>query len=209
MLIDPDFPMLHPKSDEAEARAASERLVARQRDVLLIGRVASGDVGAFETLYHGVYPRLRRFVERITRRAQLVDEVVNDTMLVVWRKAATYDLSSSVSTWIFAIAFRKALKALKGLDEPVEADVEAQPDVEGRGPYSLLLGQEVRTLVGHALEKLSAEQRAVVELTYYQGCGYREIAEILGCPVDTVKTRMFYARRKLKVVLAEHGGEMR
>ena len=199
--------MLRPKT--AQPEVATERLVTRERDILLIGRVASGDVGAFETLYQGFHPRLRRFVERVTRRAQLVDEIINDTMLVVWRKAGTYDLSSSVSTWIFAIAFRKSLKALKAVDDPVEADDDAHPEPEGRGPYNALLGQEVRSVVGRALQTLSAEQRAVVELTYYQGCGYREIAEIMGCPVDTVKTRMFHARRKLKALLAESGGDLR
>ena len=197
------------RRQEAESATAQERLLLRQREVLLVGRVATGDVGAFESLYNGFYPRLRRFIERLTRRPQLVDEIVNDTMLVVWRKAATYDLSSTVSTWIFAIAFRKSLKALKALDEPVEADADAQANPEGRGPYSTLLKREVQVLVGQALDVLSAEQRAVVELTYYQGCGYREIAEIMNCPVDTVKTRMFHARRKLKAALTEKQGAMR
>jgi RNA polymerase sigma-70 factor (ECF subfamily) len=198
--------MLRPKRAEI---AANERLVARQRDIALVTRVAGGDVAAFETLYHCFYPRLRRFIERLTRRPQLADEIVNDTMLVVWRKAGTYDLSSTVSTWIFAIAFRKSLKALKAVDDPVDSDDDAQANPEGRGPYSALLRREVQTLVGEALCVLSPEQRAVVELTYYQGCGYREIAEIMDCPVDTVKTRMFHARRKLRAVLADNEGEMR
>jgi RNA polymerase sigma-70 factor (ECF subfamily) len=188
---------------DAESAAAQERLLLRQSEVLLVGRVAEGDAGAFESLYHAFYPRLRRFIERLTRRPQMVDEIVNDTMLVVWKKAGTYDLSSTVSTWIFAIAFRKSLKALKMLDEPVDADADAHANPEGRGPYSMLLKREVKLLVGQALDVLSAEQRAVVELTYYQGCGYREIAEIMNCPVDTVKTRMFHARRKLKAALAQ------
>jgi len=198
--------MLNPKRTGPDA--ASDRALTRQREEALIGRVANGDIGAFEALYHGFHPRVRRFVERITRRPSLVDEIVNDTMLVVWRKAATYDLSSSLSTWIFAIAFRKSLKALKLLDEPIDSDIDAQPDHESRGPFNTLLGREVRTLIVDALRGLSAEQRAVVELTYYQGCGYREIAEIMGCPVDTVKTRMFHARRKLKVLLADSRGEL-
>lgn len=129
---------------------------------------------------------------------------MNDTMLVVWRKAHTYNLRSTVSTWIFAIAFRKALKALKRLDDPVDADTDdddASPG--GLGPDSELMQQELRVLLSHAMSSLSAEQRAVVELTYYQGCAYREIAVIMGCPVDTVKTRMFHARRKLKALLAD------
>jgi RNA polymerase sigma-70 factor (ECF subfamily) len=181
---------------------------ARQEDARLVACVVRGDAGAFDALYRSMYPRLRRFLERITRRPQLVDEIVNDTMLVVWRKAATYDGTSSVSTWVFAIGYRKALKALKALDDPLDVDLDDHPHPDLRGPDSLILQQETRALLGDALSTLSAEQRAVVELTYFQDCGYREIAEILGCPVDTVKTRMFHARRKLRTLLADQRGAM-
>jgi RNA polymerase sigma-70 factor (ECF subfamily) len=197
------------RATSVESAPASERLASGLHDASLVDRVAAGDSVAFESLYRLFYPRLRRFIERMTRRPQLVDEILDDTMLVVWRKAGTYDLSSKVSTWIFAIAFRKSLKALKGLDEPVDADPDLRATADGRGPDGALLGSEVRTLLGRALETLSPEQRAVVELTYFQGCGYREIASILDCPVDTVKTRMFHARRKLKVLLAPNRGDLR
>jgi len=184
-------------------------LSAKQHDALLVGQVASGDGSAFDALYRTFYPRLRRFIERMTRRPQLVDEILDDTMLVVWRKADTYDHSSAVATWIFAIAFRKSLKALKRLDEPVDSDDDCTVAADGRGPYGSVLGNEVHALLARALETLSAEQRAVVELTYFHGCGYRDIAAILDCPVDTVKTRMFHARRKLKALLAANREEMR
>ena len=197
------------RTRNAKPAPAHGRLSTKQQDALLVGQVALGDGSAFEALYRTFYPRLRRVIERMTRRPQLVDEILDDTMLVVWRKAESYDRSSAVSTWIFAIAFRKSLKALKGLDEPVASDDDCFAAAESHGPYSSVLGDEVHALLSRALETLSAEQRAVVELTYFHGCGYREIAEILGCPVDTVKTRMFHARRKLKVLLAATREEMR
>jgi RNA polymerase sigma-70 factor (ECF subfamily) len=196
------------RTRNAQAVADGGRPSTRQHDALLVGQVAAGDSNAFEALYRTFYPRLRRFIERMTRRPQLVDEILDDTMLVVWSRAGTYDRSSSVSTWIFAIAFRKSLKTLKALDEPVDADADEAAMPETRGPYSQVLGGEARVLLGRALDLLSAEQRAVVELTYFHGCGYREIAEILDCPVDTVKTRMFHARRKLKALLAANREEM-
>src|SRR5689334_7146582 len=199
------YPMLGPKrtaATTAPALAGLERTSTREQDGALVGRVANGDMVAFEALYRGFYPRLRRFLERMTRRPQLVDEIVNDTMLVVWRKADSYDFTSTVSTWIFAIAFRKALKALKSADDPIDADVDARPQPDGEGPDAILLSRETRALLLTALGTLSTEQRAVVELTYFHGCGYREIASIMECPVDTVKTRMFHARRKLRVLLA-------
>jgi RNA polymerase sigma-70 factor (ECF subfamily) len=170
--------------------------------------VAGGDQDAFEALYRGFYPRLRRFLERMMRRPQLVEEVLNDTMLVVWRKAHTYNLRSKVSTWIFAIAYRKALKALTRVDDPVDLDFEDDASEADSGPEAELMEQELRVFLSHALTSLSADQRAVIELTYYHGCTYREIAEIMKCPLGTVKTRMLHARRKLRALLASHIEDM-
>src|SRR4029079_18630596 len=82
-------------------------------EVRLMGLVAIEDVGAFETLYRAYYPRLARFLRGMLRQASLVDEVLDDTMLVAWRKAHTWDASSQLSTWLFAIAYREALNALR------------------------------------------------------------------------------------------------
>jgi RNA polymerase sigma factor (sigma-70 family) len=166
----------------------------------LLRQVSELDRRAFELLYRVYYRRLKRFLTQVTRRPQLVDEIVNDTMLVVWRKAATFNHVSRVSTWIFAIAYRKALKALKRAAElpPTPWDGESG---SADGPETELIARESRNRLRHALSGLSAEQRAVVELTYFHGYAYREVAQIVGCPVDTVKTRMFHARRKLKILL--------
>lgn len=183
------------------------RSVATLEEIALIGRVAGKDDAAFETLYRGYYPRLRRFLERVTRRPHLVDEILNDTMLVVWRKASCYNLHSKVSTWIFGIAFRRALKAMKRFDEPVDFDPDESVDPGNSGPEGALLQHELRTLLGHALNSLSADHRAVIELTYFEGFSCAEIAEVMCCPVNTVKTRMFHARRRLKMLLADRMGE--
>ncbi len=81
-------------------------------------RVAAKDRRAFDVLYRAYYRRLTRFLEQLTRRPHLTEEALNDTMLVVWRKAHTFDGSSRVSTWIFGIAYRKALKAVKRSSDP-------------------------------------------------------------------------------------------
>ena len=180
---------------------------ASLHEALLLGRIATADGDAFETLYHVYYPRLRRFLERVTRRPHLVEEILNDTMMVVWRKADAYNFGSKVSTWIFAIAYRKALKALRGIDDAVDFDPDENTAHLMPGPEGELQQKEVRAYLGRAMSALSAEQRAVIELTYYEGYAYREIADILGCPIDTVKTRMFHARRKLKALLARDRGE--
>ena len=153
-------------------------------DARLLHRIAGGDRRAFEELYRRYHPRLTRFVSNFLRRPDLVEEVVDDTLLAVWRRPTGYSGGSTVSTWIFAIAYRQALKARRRIDEAVE-DKQA----------------ETRAALLAAMGTLSSDHRAVVDLTYFHEIGYREIAEIMSCPVDTVKTRMFHARRCLKKAL--------
>ena len=199
--------------DPHTAKAASSAGVADDdNDAAVLARVAAGDRAAFETLYRRYFPRLHRFLDRMTRRPHLVDEALNDTMLVVWRKAASFTAQSQVSTWVFAIAYRKALKALQRFDDPIADDdddengtwsiAQRQDEDSAHGsfpaPDAALLQQQLRTALQDAVARMSVEHRAVIELTYYHGCPYREIADIMGCPVDTVKTRMFHARRRLR-----------
>jgi RNA polymerase sigma-70 factor (ECF subfamily) len=171
-------------------------------DAALIARVAARDRRAFEQLYRAYHPRLTRFLTNLLRRPHLVEEVLNDAMLVVWRRPEGYNGQSKVSTWVFAIAYRKALKALKKSDEPVEdKGAERRPSEEPGPDHSVELRQAGAALA-KAIGELSTEHRAVIDLTYFHEFGYREIAELMECPVDTVKTRMFHARRRLRAKLA-------
>ena len=167
-------------------------------DVRLIDRIAGKDLRAFEELYRIYHPRLSRFLKNMLHRAPLVEEVLDDTMMVVWRQPERYNGKSKVSTWIFAIAYRKALKALKRHDEPVEdKHAEARESTEA-DPEQQVGHRQVQQVLQGAINELSQDHRAVVDLTYFHGIGYREIAEIMACPVDTVKTRMYHARRHLR-----------
>ncbi|MGE5562675.1 MAG: RNA polymerase sigma factor [Bacillota bacterium] len=168
----------------------------------LLERVKSHDLDAFERLYRIYQPRLARFLGNLLKRPQLVEEVLDDTMMVVWQTAGSFRGTSKLSTWIFAIAYRKALKARVRWPDPVEdldRDLRASNDPR---PDADLEQSRIRDALLRAMEGLSPEHRAVVDLTYFHGLGYREIAEILNCPVDTVKTRMFHARRRLKAALS-------
>jgi RNA polymerase sigma factor (sigma-70 family) len=172
-------------------------------ELTLLRRVAAKDRRAFETLYNLYYRRIFGYLLKLTRRAELVEEVLNDVMLAIWKGAATFDGRSRPSTWIFGIAYHKALKALaRRPQEAAEGPEEGHPEpVDAEEPESLAVRREVAGVLGRAIGALSPEQRAVVELTYYYGLAYQEIAEIVGCPVNTVKTRMFHARRRLKELL--------
>lgn len=170
----------------------------RETELLLLARVREGDEEAFEALYRDYHPRLTRFLTKLVRRPQLVEEVLNDTMIVVWERASSFNGDSKLSTWIFAIAYRKAMKGLRKQDDPIE-DHEAENRASlAPGPEEDTAQGRRRSLILQALEELSPTHRAVVELTYYQELNYEEIAAILDCPVGTVKTRMFHARRHLK-----------
>ncbi|MFL6672299.1 MAG: RNA polymerase sigma factor [Massilia sp.] len=187
--------------DGGAGTPASCPTMADANDARLLGQVADGDRFAFELLYRGYFPRLTRFLNRMTRNLQLVEEIVNDTMLVVWRKAPTYNATCKVSTWVFAIAYRKARKAIAAFDEPVDAEPdlrEAEPDCQPEHQFQSRRRQQA---VGAALERLPLEQRTVVQLTYFHEMAYADIAEIMGCPLNTVKTRMFHARRRLAALL--------
>ena len=175
------------------------------REAILVQEVAGGELGAFEHLYRRYHPRLTRFLERVTHRPALVEELLDDTMLVVWKHAARYHGGSKVSTWIFAIAYRKALKALRRLDEVAP---EATEQVcSAPGPEQCASAREAQARLLQALQSLTPEHRAVLELTYLQGLSCAEIAEVLDCPVATVKTRMFYARRRLRTLLSDLEGQ--
>ena len=190
-----------------EGRAAGARATGEARETQLLDRVMQRDQRAFETLYRIYHPRLVRFMSLVTTRGTLVDESVNDTMLAVWNRAHTFNGQSKVSTWIFAIAYRTVCKALRWPDvlpDAVDLDEHASDDA---GPEEIGSAREVQAALARALESLSHEHRNVVVLTYFHDLPYAEIAQIMDCPVDTVKTRMFHARRKLKALLQDELGE--
>jgi RNA polymerase sigma-70 factor (ECF subfamily) len=192
--------MLNPR-DPSGDRTPSEDRSGPRYEARLVRRVAEGESRAFEELYRIYHPRLTRFLINILRRPHLVEEALDDTMMVVWRRPESFNGSSKVSTWIFAIAYRTALKALSRLDEAQEdLEAERRPSLEA-GPEQALSERQVQKLLLDAMDKLSSDHRVVVDLTYYHEAGYREIADIMNCPVGTVKTRMFHARQKLKDIL--------
>jgi RNA polymerase sigma-70 factor (ECF subfamily) len=173
-------------------------------DLALLARIANGDRHALHSLYNTYYHPLLRFIYRITRRLDLAQEGVNDVMLVVWRNGRSFGGRSSVSTWVMGIAYRKALKLLASSRRwtdrfagvPFEDVIERSDGLAEQSDDG-----DLRDLLDEALRHLSVEHRAVVELTYFYGCSYEEIAAIAACPVNTVKTRMFHARAKLKKLL--------
>ena len=173
---------------------------AAERERHLIERVAARDSAAFQELYFLYHRRLARFLTRLVRRFEIAEEVINDTMWVVWRKAGDFRGASRVSTWIMGIAYRRALKTLQRVSN-ITAHENPQETLPELTTDEHLRTDELREWLAVALERLPLEQRMVLELTYLLGHSCEEIGAIMDCPVNTVKTRMFHARQKLRVML--------
>jgi len=180
-----------------------------RRERELLERIDTRDREAMRELYLLYCPRLARFLRRMTRRHDLVDEIVNDTLFVVWEKAGDFRGDSRVSTWIMGIAYRRGLNLLRAEYRADERTV--LPTTENqhlRDPVAE--SSDLAELLERALESLSPDHRAVLELTYHLGHSCGEIAAIMDCPINTVKTRMFHARNKLRAlvpILAAPRGE--
>jgi RNA polymerase sigma-70 factor (ECF subfamily) len=175
----------------------------KERDGALLIAVAAGDRRALEELYLGYHRRLVRFLSRFTPRYENIEEIINDTFMVVWQNAKDFRNASQVSTWIIGIAYRTALKSFRrqknhsgsrSLDDYPEQTVD--PTFEA----------EVHDWLKHGMSRLPIEQRLTLELAYHMGHSLEEIALITECPVGTVKARMFHAREKLRQYLPSLGG---
>ena len=172
----------------------------------LIRRIATGDRTAFEQLFHAYHKRILGYVFRLVGRTEVAEELTDDVMLAVWKGAGGFKGESKVSTWIFGIAHFRAISSLRRSNPDTV-------DIEDAGPLSdthalqdeVLVRESTVEEVRRALAKLSRLHREVIDLTFYQEFSYPEIAAILNCPVNTVKTRMFYARKELREALAEKG----
>ena len=191
---------LHARS----ATAAAARTAARDTssdtasDEALIKRIARGDQLAMRTLYARHRIPIYRWLLRIVRDETVAEDILSDVFLDVWRKATSFEGRASVSTWLLAIARYKALSARRArvdaeLDERITSTI-ADP---AGGPEAALQEKDRGERLRASLAKLSPEHREVIDLVYYHGKSVREVAEIVGVGEATVKTRMFYARKKL------------
>ena len=177
-------------------------------DEVLIGRIANGDKLAMQVLYARHHVRVFRFVVRLVRDESKAEDLISEVFLDVWRQAGRFEGRSSVSTWMFAIARFKALSALRRrpdeeLDEDSVAAIEDQTD----DPETALGKKDKSALIRKCLAGLSAQHREIVDLVYYHDKSVEEVAQIVGIPENTVKTRMFYARKRLAELLRAAGIE--
>ena len=177
-------------------------------DDLLIGRIAQGDRLAMQVLYGRHHVRVFRFGLRLVRDEQIAEDLISEVFLDVWRQARKFEGRSAVSTWLLAITRFKALSALRKRRD-AELDDEAANAIEDTSddPEVAVQKKDTGAALRKCLTALSAEHREIVDLVYYHEKSVEEVAGIVGIPENTVKTRLFYARRKLADLLKAAGVE--
>jgi RNA polymerase sigma-70 factor (ECF subfamily) len=189
----------------------------RQRDVAhetsdesLITAIAGGDKMALQTLYGRHNVRVFRFVLRFLNDEALAEDMVSEVFFDVWRQAERFERRSQVSTWLLAIARNKALSVLRRrsteeLDEEVAEFIEDPSD----NPEVTMQKKEQSSLLQDCLTQLSPAHREIIDLVYYHEKSIDEVAEIVGVPANTVKTRMFYARKRIGELMGSKGLDRR
>jgi RNA polymerase sigma-70 factor, ECF subfamily len=199
---------IHPHRIEAPrtAPAGAPALVPAASDEALIARIAAGDKLAMRALFARHHLRIYRFVLRFIRDPQLAEDLISEVFLDVWRHAGKFEGRSAAATWLLGIARFKALSSLRRrgdaqLDDATAAAIEDTGD----NPEVTICKQQQGEILRNCLARISPDHREIVDLVYYQGMTIGEVAEIVGIPEGTVKTRMLHARRQLSVLLSAAG----
>jgi RNA polymerase sigma-70 factor (ECF subfamily) len=193
-------------ASQSVPRTCTRTLSPNASDDALIKAIALNNRYAMELLYSRHNVRVFRFSLRITGNATLAEDIVSEVFLDVWRAAKGFKSNSQVSTWLLAIARNKALSALRRrVDQPLENDKVAAIEDPADDPETLIEKTDRSAIVQKCMSQLSAAQREVIDLVYYHEKTVDEVALIVGAPASTVKTRMFYARQRIRELLDVSG----
>ncbi len=171
------------------------------QDTILLERISEGDRDAFEELYRSYQPRLIKFCSRILKNdVALAADIVDEAMIEVWKSADSFAGRSQPSTWIHSIARYRLIGYLRKNKELLQSNDSTWDNFEDGAllPDESVILEERNTRIVHSLKKLSSKHREVIELVYFKECSIRNTALMLSISENTVKTRLFYARSKLK-----------
>jgi RNA polymerase sigma-70 factor (ECF subfamily) len=198
---------IHPLRIDGPPTALDRRTAAQAAsDETLIVRIAGGDRLAMRALFARHHVRLYRYVLRLVRDRQLAEDLVSEVFLAVWRHAAMFEARSAASTWLLAIARFKALSFLRRRGEaPMDDETAAAIADTADDPEVTIRKKQQGELLRDCLARLSPHHREIIDLVYYQGMGIGAVAAIIGIPENTVKTRMFHARKQLSALLRAAG----
>lgn len=174
-------------------------------DDVLVERIAAGDKLAMQVLFARHHVRTFRFVLGLVKDRTMAEDLIGDVFLDVWRQAHKFEARCAVATWLLAIARYKALSALRARRTHDPLDEASAIEDPQAGPEALIQIKDRGETIRRCLKELSAEHREIIDLAYYHEKSIDEVAEIVGIPLSTVKTRMFYARKHLAMLLSAVG----
>ena len=198
---------------------------ATDADAPLIERVKRGDVKAFEMLVVKYQRRIERLIGRMVRDVDLVPDIAQETFIRAYRALPQFRGESAFYTWLYRIAVNTAKKALMELkrdpivaetargtrDEDDETSRVENELTDGETPDAVLASKQIAAAVNFAIEGLSEELRQAITLREIEGLSYEEIAEMMNCPIGTVRSRIFRAReaiaQRLRPLLENRSGE--
>jgi RNA polymerase sigma-70 factor, ECF subfamily len=198
----------HPLQIHSPQATADKTPAAAQAacDQALIARVAAGDKLAMRALFARHHVRVYRFALRLVRDQGLAEDLISEVFLEVWRHAPKFQARSAVSTWLLAIARFKGLSAMrKRGDEQLDDETAAALADTADDPEAAIGKKQQGAILRNCLARLSPDHREIIDLVYYQGMTIGAVAEVVGIPENTVKTRMFHARKHLSVLLGAAG----
>ncbi len=182
-------------------------MALNETDLNLIRCIARGDGAALRDLYTAYGQRLYAYALRLVGDPTLAEDVVQETLVSVWRSAGRYRGEGRLLAWLLGIVHNVAFKALRHQPVPLSAEMEAILTDPGDSPEELVQAGERSHWLRQGLNRLSVEHRDVLELVFYQGLSLQETAQVVGCPTGTVKSRLSYARQYLRGILNRINGE--
>lgn len=175
-------------------------------DTDLIKRIASQDQTAVEVLYGRYQVRVFRFILRLVKSEAVAEELTNEVFMEVWRNASRFEGRSSLSSWILGIAHNRSISSLrKRRESEMDDDAAGAIPDDADSPEVVAQKTDKGALLRACMERLSDEHKTIIDLVYYHEMSIAEVSETVGIPQNTVKTRMFYARKKLSEFLMEAG----
>jgi len=174
----------------------------------LVASIAAGDKSAMQTLFSRHSARVFRFLLRIVDNAATAEDLVSETFIEIWRQAGRFEGRSKASTWLLGVARHKALSSLRQrrFDQLDEGTVALVPDPSDT-PEVEVQRKSSAAVLRECLQQLPPAQRELLDLIYYHEQSIADVAQLLGVPENTVKTRAFYARKRLAELMAARGVE--
>jgi RNA polymerase sigma-70 factor (ECF subfamily) len=198
--------MIYTQTISAASPARMPAVVQDTSDETLVAQIAQRDKRALQQLYSRHHVRIYRFALRFLNDEAAAEDTVSEVFIDVWRQAERFEGRSQVTTWLLAIARNKALSLLRRrsneeLDDEVAEFIEDPSD----NPEVAMLKSQRASVLQDCLTQLSPAHREIVDLVYYHEKSVEEVAEIISVPANTVKTRMFYARKRIGELMAAKG----